>query len=154
MLRSLMFICCIACTTFAYAQNNVQQSNNGVYGEAITGNTSERNLDKILEDGIGDETVVVSAMVVDVSPQDGSWMTVRSDSGLFVRVVMKAHTFSVPSSLKGKSVLISGKLTMNTTTEEQRKDIARELNASQEEIDEISGDVIEYLLTATGVTEQ
>lgn len=136
------------------AQNAVQQSNTGVYGEALSNDVDERSLDDILEGGIPNELILVSARAIDVSPDDGSWMTVESDSGIVVRVVMKGHSFSVPSSLIGKEVLIYGRLLRHVITEDDRKHIAQEHGATQTEIDSISGDAIEYLLTATGVSER
>lgn len=136
------------------AQNVIQQSNTGTYGDAIPNGLEEQSLDDAISSNIVDELVVVSCTVKDVNADDGKWMMVTSDSGAVVSVVTKGHSFSVPSSLIGKSVLIYGRLTKHVVSEEDRIHVALEREASNEELQTIHGSATLYQITANGVIER
>ena len=152
----LLAVLCYAVVlpTICSAQNTIQQSNTGTYGDAIPNDIEVQSLDDALSSNIVDELVVVSCTVSDVNADDGKWMIVTSDSGTVVSVVTKGHSFSVPSSLRGKTVLIYGRLTKHVISEEDRIHVATEREASSEELRAIHGNATLYQLTANGVSEQ
>ena len=142
----------LICFNVAHAQktNKVPESPNGEYGEVVAESLKTYSLDEAIETAETEVRCQLKASVTEVCASEGCWMMIKSDKNE-IRVNMKDHDFFVPSSLVGKEVLIQGVLLSETISEEMRRHYAHDAGASEEEIEAIVGDRVEYTFEASGV---
>ncbi len=140
-------------TAVGYAhegENSVPMAPDGVYGLAPTPGQQPTALQRAVAQRMVDTTTLVTATVTDVCPAKGCWMMV-TDGDQQIRVTFKDYGFFVPSSLKGKSVVLQGVLQQVIVPEADRKHYAEDAGATDEELAQITGDATEYSFEATGV---
>lgn len=148
----LVFVAMMATVTVQSheGENSVPLAPDGVYGMAPAAGVAPTALRRAVEDRMIDTTTIVTATVTDVCPAKGCWMMV-TDGDQQIRVTFKDYGFFVPSSLKGKTIVLQGVLQQVVVPEADRKHYAEDAGASDEEIAEITGDATEYSFEATGV---
>lgn len=139
-------------TSVSVAQktNKVKESKTGTYGAPLSDTYTPVRLSDVVKKKSYGKTCQVTAKVVDVCSAAGCWMILK-DGNTEVRVTFKDYGFFVPSSLKGRTVVIEGVLSEEVTSEKDRKHYLEDAGASQAEIDAIKGDKRELTFEATGV---
>ena len=93
----------------------------------------------------------VTGKVTSVCRVKGCWMTIDNPDGTQMRVTFKDYGFFVPKDISGKTVVVSGKAYMNTTTIEELKHYAEDAGKSEEEIAKITAPKKELAFEAEGV---
>jgi hypothetical protein len=93
----------------------------------------------------------LKATVTAVCQVKGCWMTLQNPSGEDVRITFKDYAFFVPKDSKGKTAIIHGTASMDTTTVEELKHFAEDDGKSKEEIEKITEPKIEMVFEASGV---
>ncbi len=132
------------------AQNDVAETADHSYGAGVTMTAAPESLASAIERELVDKPLVVKAEVVDVCSAKGCWLVLK-DGEAEVRVRFKDYGFFVPSSLKGRTVLVQGVLAQEVISEADRRHYAEDAGASDEEILQIVGDMKEFTFEATGV---
>jgi hypothetical protein len=94
-----------------------------------------------------DASVLVRGKVEAVCQTKGCWL-VLADQGQSARVLMKGHSFSVPTDSRGQAAVVEGTLSTRTFTEAQVKHLEEDRGGDP---DAVSGERTEYILTATGI---
>ena len=80
----------------------------------------------------------ISGEIIDVCPKKGCWMNVKVDSDT-VFVKFKDYGFFVPKTgIKGKTILMSGKIFRDTITVERLRHYAEDAKKPKEEIELIT----------------
>ena len=93
----------------------------------------------------------VEGEVSEVCQVKGCWMTLKKPDGSTMRVTFKDYGFFVPKDISGKSVVISGRAYINTTSVEQLRHYAEDAKKSKEEIEKITAPKEELAFEADGV---
>jgi hypothetical protein len=93
----------------------------------------------------------VKAPVTAVCQVKGCWMTLQNPGGEDVRITFKDYAFFVPKDSKGKTAIIHGTASMDTTSVEELKHFAEDDGKSKEEIEKITEPKIEMVFEASGV---
>ncbi|MCX2745235.1 DUF4920 domain-containing protein [Mangrovivirga sp. M17] len=129
------------------------QSEYSFYGEEITkSGYSELSSPEDLLNGKDSSTVKVTGEVSSVCKKKGCWMTLDIPGQLKpLRVTFKDYSFFVPKNIEGRKVIVKGVLKKEVQSEEMRKHYAADEEKSQEDIEKIKGNEIEYSLVADGV---
>ena len=100
------------------------------YGEDINSQTSY--FESIENDF---EITNIAGQIIDVCPKKGCWMNVLVDTDT-VFVKFKDYGFFVPKTgIKGKQILMSGKIFRDTITVERLRHYAEDAKKSKEEIE-------------------
>lgn len=131
-------------------ENSVPVARDGVYGLAPAAGPQPTALHVAVQKKMVDTTTQISGTVTEVCPAKGCWMML-ADGDQQIRVTFKDYGFFVPSSLKGKTVVLQGVLQQVIVPEADRKHYAEDAGASEEELAQITGDATEYSFEATGV---
>ncbi|MNQ28665.1 hypothetical protein D3C85_419590 [compost metagenome] len=97
------------------------------------------------------ENVVVKGEVTDVCEKRGCWLTVKTGNGSSFFVKMKDYAFFVPTSLKGKSVVLEGNAEKKITSVDDLKHYAKDAKKSQAEINAITSPKEEIRFLADGI---
>lgn len=97
------------------------------------------------------ENIAVKGQVMDVCEKRGCWLTVKTESGSSFFVKMKDYAFFVPTSLKGKNVVLEGNAEKKITTVEDLKHYAKDAKKSQAEINAIISPREEIRFLADGI---
>lgn len=97
------------------------------------------------------EGVVVKGLVTDVCEKRGCWLTVKTENGSSFFVKMKDYAFFVPTSLKGKNVVLEGNAEKKITTVADLKHYARDAKKTKAEIDLITSSKEEIRFLADGI---
>ena len=95
------------------------------------------NLDLSYSEKIDDnfEITNISGQIIDVCPKKGCWMNVKVNTDT-VFVKFKDYGFFVPKTgIKGKRILMSGKIFRDTITVERLRHYAEDAKKSKEEIE-------------------
>jgi hypothetical protein len=95
----------------------------------------------------------IQGKVMDVCSKKGCWMIISSGN-VTARVTFKDYGFFVPTSLKGKTVLVTGVLSVEELSEEEARHYAEDAGKSKEHIAAIKGTQKEYGIEATTVEVQ
>jgi hypothetical protein len=93
----------------------------------------------------------VQGKVASVCQAKGCWMMLENPSGSQMRVTFKDYGFFVPKDIAGKTVVISGKAYISTTTVDELKHYAEDAGKSKEEIAKITEPEKELAFEADGV---
>ena len=151
---SILLLAIILMAVPSVAQDNgVPESETGHYGEPVPGTIQAVKLSEAVATERVDQPCVVMAEVVDVCSAKGCWIVLK-DGDVEVRVSFKDYGFFVPSSLKGKTVRVQGVLSEERISEADRRHYAEDAGMSDEQIEQIVGDTVEFTFEATGVQGQ
>ena len=116
-------------------------------GRAISVNKLENKLEN--EKKI--ENIAVKGQVTDVCEKRGCWLTVKTENGSSFFVKMKDYAFFVPTSLKGKNVVLEGNAVKKITSVDDLKHYAKDAKRSKAEIDAITSPKGEIRFIADGI---
>lgn len=94
--------------------------------------------------------VKVKGMVVEVCKAEGCWLRMETTGGT-IMVRMKNHSFFVPVSLNGKTIIADGTATVKETSVDMLRHYAEDAGKSKEEIDAIKEPKKEIVLQAKGI---
>lgn len=129
-----------------------KDSGDGFIGEKFDNSApiSMADLNEKMKSG-GPVEATVTAPVSAVCQVKGCWMTLQNPGGEDVRVTFKNYAFFVPKDSKGKTAVIHGTASMDTTSVEELKHFAEDDGQSKEEIEKITEPKIEMVFEASGV---
>ena len=96
------------------------------------------------------KNVKVKGKVVEVCKAEGCWLRMETTGGTMM-VRMKNHSFFVPVSLNGKTIVAEGTATLKETTVDMLKHYAEDAGKSKEEIAAIKEPKKEIVLQANGI---
>lgn len=97
------------------------------------------------------EGVVVKGLVTDVCEKRGCWLTVKTENGSSFFVKMKDYAFFVPTSLKGKNIVMEGNAEKKNTSVADLKHYAKDAKKTKAEIDAITSPKEEIRFLADGI---
>lgn len=97
------------------------------------------------------ENVAVKGQVTDVCEKRGCWLTVKTENGSSFFVKMKDYAFFVPTSLKGKNVILEGNAEKKITSVDDLKHYAKDAKRSKAEIEAITSPKEEIRFLADGI---
>jgi Domain of unknown function (DUF4920) len=94
--------------------------------------------------------VKVKGKVVEVCKAEGCWLRMETAGGA-IMVRMKDHSFFVPVSLNGKTIIADGTATLKETPADMLRHYAEDAGKSKDEIAAIKDPKKEIVLQATGI---
>lgn len=94
--------------------------------------------------------VKVKGKVVEVCKAEGCWLRMETTSGT-IMVRMKNHSFFVPVSISGKTIVADGTATLKETSVDMLRHYAEDAGKSKEEIAAIKEPKKEIILQAKGI---
>jgi hypothetical protein len=153
----LVFMKSIFITTALFfslaASAQVQQPAKGVsYGTAISADgqivTADDLKSRLVNDAFEGK---VKGTVAEVCAAEGCWLRLKRADGTTMMVRAKDHSFVVPTSLVGKTVVVEGTATVKEISEELRKHYAEDAGKSKKEIAKIKGPEKDVQLNAKGL---
>ncbi|RYD57932.1 MAG: DUF4920 domain-containing protein [Sphingobacteriales bacterium] len=139
-------LCLIAATTSVEAKDK--------YGKAFKANkaTTVKSFTTTMKDQKEADDVVVKGTIAQVCQAEGCWIKLKNDAGgEDILVKFKDHAFLVPKDIAGKSVVVNGKAVKKVTSVDERKHMAEDAGASEEEIAKITTPKEELRIDATGI---
>ena len=101
-------------------------------------------------DGKTATEVKVKGKVLEVCKAEGCWLRMETANGP-VMVKMKDHSFMVPLSMTGKTIVAQGTATLKETSVEMQKHYAEDAGKSKEEIAAIKAPKKEVSVQAVGI---
>jgi hypothetical protein len=110
---------------------------------------NSKDLPSIIKDNEAKE-VKVKGQVVEVCQAEGCWLKMETAGGTMM-VRMKDHSFFVPVSMKGKTIVADGTATLKETSVEMLRHYAEDAGKSKEEIAAIKEPKKEIVLQAKGI---
>ena len=129
------------------ALNATGQSKYESFGNKIT-NKEVAPLDRLSKLSESDTLEMkISANVAEVCQAKGCWMTLNAVDGITIRVTFKDYGFFVPKDIAGRNVIVNGKVSKTTLSEEAAKHYAEDAGQSYDP----SKSYIEYAFVADGV---
>jgi hypothetical protein len=134
------------------AQPPKGEANKGMtFGEKITADNA------ISADGLEVKLATVKTMdtkvmgkVKEVCKAEGCWLRMETETGSIL-IKMKDHSFLVPLSMNGKTIVAEGVATLKETSVEMLKHYAEDGGKSKEEIDAIREPKKEITMQAKGI---
>jgi hypothetical protein len=93
----------------------------------------------------------VTGKVKEVCKAEGCWIKLERKDGSTVMVRAKDHSFVMPTSIEGKTVVVEGTASVKEVTEEMRKHYAEDAGKSKKEIAKIKGSEKDVQLAAKSV---
>ena len=94
--------------------------------------------------------VKVKGKVVEVCKAEGCWLRMETTGGT-IMVRMKNHSFFVPVSISGKTIVADGTATLKETSVDMLRHYAEDAGKSKEEIAAIKEPKKEIVLQAKGI---
>jgi uncharacterized protein YdeI (BOF family) len=94
--------------------------------------------------------VTVTGEIAQVCQAEGCWLKLKNEKGEDILVKFKDHAFLVPKDMKGK-VVVNGKAVRKTVSVDERKHMAEDAGASEDEIAKITEPKQELRIDATGL---
>ncbi len=94
--------------------------------------------------------VKVTGKVKEVCKMEGCWLKMETENGT-VMIKMKDHSFFVPLSMNGKTIVADGKATLKETSVEMLKHYAEDAGKSKAEIEAIKEPKKEITMEAKGI---
>jgi hypothetical protein len=139
-------------TLLGCSEQQSSSDNEGFYGEKFvtTNATTMEALTPIVVSG-KPILAIVRAKVKAVCQAKGCWVSIENKGGADVRVSFKDYAFFVPKDCTGKTVIIKGKASIETTTVEELKHFAEDDGKSKEEIEKITQPKQELVFEASGL---
>lgn len=98
-----------------------------------------------------DKKIALQGNVSKVCQKSGCWMIIQDDETI-ARVTFKDYGFFMPKDIPGKTVKMEGVLSHKTMSEKDARHFAKDEGKSQQEIDAIKGEQMEYAYLADSVT--
>lgn len=149
-----LFICLIACTTWAFAQQNITPAKAGVqYGKAITSKNaiSVQNLENTLKEK-KEYSGKVEGEVIGVCKKKGCFLTLkREGQNDPIMVRFTDYGYFVPADIVGKTVVLEGKAKVKELSVKQLQHNAEDAGKSTEEIAKITQPKTDINIVADGV---
>lgn len=152
-------------TAFLFSCGNTEQKTEEVKEtvEEVTVQITKHG-EEITEEGVSSTTeflaqfegkesleLKVAGNIDEVCSKKGCWMMLDLGDDKTMRVTFKDYGFFVPLDAAGKTAIMQGVATMETTTVEDLQHYASDAGKSQEEIDAITEPEFNYAFEATGV---
>lgn len=97
------------------------------------------------------ENVVLAGEITQVCQAAGCWIKMKNEQGADVFVKFKDHAFLVPKDLAGHKAVIKGTAVKKTVSVEERRHLAEDAGATEEEIAKITEPQEELRVEATGI---
>lgn len=94
--------------------------------------------------------VKVSGKVSEVCKAEGCWIKMETANGAMM-IKMKDHSFLVPLSMNGKTIVVDGIATLKETSVEMQRHYAEDAGKSKEEIAAIKEPKREITMQAKGI---
>lgn len=94
--------------------------------------------------------VKVSGKVKEVCKAEGCWLKMETAEGAMM-IKMKDHSFLVPLSMNGKTIVVDGIATLKETSVDMLKHYAEDAGKSKAEIDAITQPKKEITMQAKGI---
>jgi hypothetical protein len=94
--------------------------------------------------------IKVSGKVKEVCKAEGGWLKMETAEGAMM-IKMKDHSFLVPLSMNGKTIVVDGIATLKETSVEMLKHYAEDAGKSKEEIAAIKEPKKEITMQAKGI---
>ncbi len=153
MKKYFLSLVCLFCVAFAFAQPPVGDANVGdVYGAKVSAKKAKPIADVAASlEGNEPMNAKVIGKVVDVCSKKGCWATVELANGETAMIKMKDYGFFLPTSVKGKMVVLDGQIQKVVTPVAELKHFAEDAKKSQAEIDAITQPKEEISFTAKGI---
>lgn len=154
----------LSLSTLSFSQEAVEKKSPPA-GNALVGDYYGADISKVsenkaisvekLESGLKNskktDHVTVKGVVTDVCEKRGCWVTIQTENGSPFFVKMKDYAFFVPTSLKGKNVVLEGVAEKKITSVEELKHYAKDGKKPQSEIDAITAPKEEIRFLASGI---
>jgi len=96
-------------------------------------------------------TTKVKAKVLDVCPKKGCWLRLAVNDSTTAFVKMKDYAFFLPTSVKGKTIILDGEVNMITTSVDELRHYAEDAKKSKAEIEAITQPKKEIRFLASGI---
>lgn len=152
MKQILLFFCLISVLAMQAQPPKGKAKPGTVYGDTINPRYAVSIADLVPAMQGGDTMeVVVQTKVINSCASKGCWMNVVVNDSLQAFVKFKNYGFFVPTDIKGKNVVMQGKLYKSVTSVEDLKHYAKDAGKSQKEIDAITKPREEIRFLANGV---
>lgn len=152
MKRILFLIPVLFFAFVANAQPPEGPANKGMnFGVATTekGAVNVNDLSSLVDPKVPKE-VKVKGKVKEVCKAEGCWLRMETPGGTMM-IMMKDHTFFVPVSMQGKTIVADGTATVKETSVEMLRHYAGDAGKSKEEIASIKEPKKEIVLQAKGI---
>lgn len=115
----------------------------------IDGAVNADELTNILGDKSAAE-VKIKGKVVEVCKMEGCWLKMQTTNGPMM-IKMKDHSFLVPLTMNGKTIVAQGTATFKETSVEMLRHYAEDAGKTKEEIAAIKDPKKEMTMDATGI---
>lgn len=123
-----------------------------IYGDTVNPKYAVSISDLLPAMHVGDTMeVVVQTRVINSCASKGCWMNVAVNDSLQAFVKFRNYGFFVPTDIKGKNVVMQGKMYLSVTSVEDLKHYAEDAGKSKKEIDAITKPKEEIRFMANGV---
>lgn len=134
------------------AQPPEVSANTGMTFGAATTATDAINVNNLpaLLDSNAPKEIKVKGKVIEVCQAQGCWLRMQTTDGT-IMVRMKNHSFFVPVSLNGKTIIADGTAAIKQTSVEMLRHYAEDAGKSKEEIAAIKQPKKEIVLQAKGI---
>lgn len=110
------------------------------------------SVSEFAETGISEEQVKLAGKVEDVCQMKGCWMTVKLPDGEKMRITFQDYGFFVPTDASGKTAIMEGYATLDTTSVADLRHFAEDGGMTPEEAaKKYTEPKVEYAFKATGV---
>ncbi|MDH6253936.1 hypothetical protein M2347_003663 [Chryseobacterium sp. H1D6B] len=164
--KAILFAAAVSVSTLAFAQETSQKKFSPPAGNAVIGDTYgagvastsesqaitvEKLGKKLKKENKKVENVAIKGKVTDVCEKKGCWLTIQTDDNSQFFVKMKDYAFFVPTSLKGKNVVLEGSAERKVTSIDEQKHYAEDAKKPQSEIDAIKTPKEEIRFVANGI---
>lgn len=93
----------------------------------------------------------VTAKVLDVCPKKGCWAKIAVNDSTTAFVKMEGYSFFLPTSIKGKTIVLDGEVKMKTTSVAELKHYAKDAKKTDAEIAAITKPEEEITFIAKGI---
>ncbi|MEO6233245.1 MAG: DUF4920 domain-containing protein [Ferruginibacter sp.] len=113
------------------------------------GAVSPETLPAILK-GKKDMAIKVKGKVTEVCKMEGCWLKIETPDGPMM-IKMKDHSFMVPLSINGKTIVAEGTANYKETSVEMQQHYAKDAGKSETEIAAITTPKKEIIMEATGI---
>lgn len=163
-MKKIILLFTIAFSTIIFAQEAAKKMGppegnaavGDLYGSQVSAKAEKTaitpaKLDQKLKKSKKIENVAVKGKVTDVCDKKGCWLTVETENNEKFFVKMKDYGFFVPTSLKGKNVVLEGNAETKIISVDEQKHYAEDAKKSQAEIDAISKPQEEIRFVANGI---
>lgn len=144
-----LLVLAIACKPAAdKAINKIEGS---IYGDSITSVDAISMVDMKAKMGGRNMYTKVTGQIDAVCQTKGCWMDLKDDKGNTMKVTFKDYEFFVPKNIAGKTAIVEGVASYDTTTVDMLKHYAEDEGKSKMEIAAITEPHVDLVFEAVGV---